>query len=69
LSHFLAADGRWLGHRGRGLYFPAPASFTGEHVLELQGHGGAIVLDLLMQRCSRSAAARRCRANSASAPS
>ena len=30
------------------LYFPAPASFTGEHVLELQGHGGPIVLDLLL---------------------
>ncbi len=33
------------------LYFPAPASFTGEDVLELQGHGGPVVLDLLVQRC------------------
>ncbi len=32
------------------LYFPAPASFTGEHVLELHAHGGSIVLDLLLQR-------------------
>ncbi len=32
------------------LYFPAPASFTGEHVLELQGHGGPVVLDLLLAR-------------------
>jgi len=32
------------------LYFPAPASFTGEHVLELHAHGGPIVLDLLLQR-------------------
>lgn len=32
------------------LYFPAPHSFTGEHVLELQGHGGMHVLQLLMRR-------------------
>jgi tRNA modification GTPase len=32
------------------LYFPAPASFTGEHVLELQGHGGAYVMDTVLQR-------------------
>ena len=32
------------------LYFAAPASFTGEHVLELQGHGGPVVLDLLLER-------------------
>lgn len=36
---------------GVALYFPAPYSFTGEHVLELQGHGGQIVLDMLLQRC------------------
>jgi tRNA modification GTPase len=35
---------------GIALYFPAPASFTGEDVLELQGHGGSVVLDLLMRR-------------------
>ncbi|WP_122355056.1 tRNA uridine-5-carboxymethylaminomethyl(34) synthesis GTPase MnmE [Pseudomonas coronafaciens] len=33
------------------LYFPGPNSFTGEDVLELQGHGGPIVLDMLLQRC------------------
>jgi len=32
------------------LYFPAPASFTGEDVLELQGHGGNVVLDMLLSR-------------------
>jgi tRNA modification GTPase len=33
------------------LYFPAPNSFTGEDVVELQGHGGPVVMDLLLQRC------------------
>ncbi len=33
------------------LYFPAPYSFTGEDVLELQGHGGPVVLQLLLSRC------------------
>ena len=32
------------------LYFPAPASFTGEDVLELHGHGGAVVADMLLSR-------------------
>jgi tRNA modification GTPase len=36
---------------GIALYFPAPASFTGEDVLELHGHGGQIVMDLLLARC------------------
>ncbi|MEW6119007.1 MAG: tRNA uridine-5-carboxymethylaminomethyl(34) synthesis GTPase MnmE [Pseudomonadota bacterium] len=36
---------------GIALYFPAPHSFTGEHVLELQGHGGPVVLKLLLDRC------------------
>ncbi|MBL8473208.1 MAG: tRNA uridine-5-carboxymethylaminomethyl(34) synthesis GTPase MnmE [Rhodocyclaceae bacterium] len=36
---------------GIALYFPAPASYTGEDVLELQGHGGPVVLHLLLQRC------------------
>jgi tRNA modification GTPase len=35
--------------RGIALYFPRPASYTGEDVLELHGHGGAVVLDLLLQ--------------------
>ncbi|WP_437879869.1 tRNA uridine-5-carboxymethylaminomethyl(34) synthesis GTPase MnmE [Pseudomonas sp. LRF_L74] len=33
------------------LFFPGPNSFTGEDVLELQGHGGPVVLDMLLQRC------------------
>ena len=33
------------------LYFAAPASFTGEDVIELQGHGGQIVLQMLLNRC------------------
>jgi tRNA modification GTPase len=35
---------------GLALYFPAPQSYTGEDVLELHGHGGPVVLDLLLQR-------------------
>ncbi len=35
---------------GIALYFPAPRSFTGEDVLELQGHGGPVVMDLLLAR-------------------
>lgn len=35
---------------GLALYFPAPNSFTGEDVLELHGHGGPVVLDLLLKR-------------------
>ena len=33
------------------LFFPAPHSYTGEDVLELQGHGGPVVLSMLVQRC------------------
>lgn len=33
------------------LYFPNPHSFTGEDVLELQGHGGPVVLQMLLSRC------------------
>jgi tRNA modification GTPase len=36
---------------GLALWFPAPQSFTGEDVLELHGHGGPVVLDLLVGRC------------------
>ena len=46
---FRDADGAVLD-RGIALYFPAPNSFTGEDVLELQGHGGPVVLDMLQQR-------------------
>lgn len=37
--------------QGLVLYFPAPHSFTGEDVLELQAHGGPVVMDMLLQRC------------------
>lgn len=37
--------------QGIALYFAAPASFTGEHVLELQAHGSRVVLQLLLERC------------------
>ena len=43
--------------RGLALFFPAPHSYTGEDVLELQAHGGPIVLQLLVARCLEAAAA------------
>ncbi len=46
---FLDADGTVLDE-GIALYFPGPNSFTGEDVLELQGHGGPVILDLLLRR-------------------
>lgn len=36
---------------GIALYFPGPNSFTGEDVLELQGHGGPVLMDMLLERC------------------
>lgn len=42
--------------QGLALYFPGPHSFTGEDVLELQAHGGAVVLQLLVARCLELAA-------------
>lgn len=47
---FEDCDGQVIDE-GIGLYFPGPNSFTGEDVLELQGHGGPVVLDMLLQRC------------------
>lgn len=44
-------ENREVLDEGIALYFPGPHSFTGEDVLELQGHGGPIVLDMLLQRC------------------
>src|SRR5262245_52027168 len=46
---------------GLALYFPAPHSFTGEHVLELQGHGGDVVVAALIERIVQ-LGARRARA-------
>ena len=46
---FCASNGEILD-QGIALYFPAPHSFTGEDILELQGHGGPVVMDLLLAR-------------------
>ncbi|MCL7421469.1 MAG: tRNA uridine-5-carboxymethylaminomethyl(34) synthesis GTPase MnmE [Methylobacter sp.] len=48
-SAFLDENGSAIDS-GIALYFPAPASYTGEDVLELQGHGGSVVLDMLLRR-------------------
>ena len=50
LSKFLDAEGQIID-QGIALYFPAPHSYTGEDVLELQGHGGPAIMDLLLSRC------------------
>ncbi len=42
--------------QGLALFFPAPHSYTGEDVLELQAHGGPVVLQLLLARCLEAAA-------------
>jgi len=42
--------------RGLAIHFPAPHSYTGEDVLELQAHGGPIVMQLLLARCLEAAA-------------
>jgi tRNA modification GTPase len=43
--------------QGLAIHFPAPNSFTGEDVLELQAHGGPVVLQLLLARCLQAGAA------------
>ena len=48
-SHFRDAQGEVIDS-GIALFFPSPASFTGEDVVELQGHGSPVVLDQLCQR-------------------
>ncbi|MCO5977773.1 tRNA uridine-5-carboxymethylaminomethyl(34) synthesis GTPase MnmE [Ideonella oryzae] len=53
---FREADGALIDH-GLALYFPAPHSYTGEDVLELQAHGGPVVLQLLLARCLSAGAA------------
>jgi tRNA modification GTPase len=49
-ADFCEASGETID-QGLALYFPAPHSFTGEDVLELQGHGGPAVLQRLLARC------------------
>ena len=46
---FLAADAQPIDY-GLALWFPAPHSYTGEHILELQGHGGPVVQQILLRR-------------------
>ena len=50
LAGFKDARGELID-QGIALYFPAPASYTGEDVLELHGHGGDAVLQMVLQRC------------------
>ena len=57
LVPFLDAAGTPID-QGLALFFPAPNSYTGEDVLELQGHGGPVVLQLLLARCLDAAAER-----------
>ena len=50
VATFRGAEGEALD-QGIALFFPAPASYTGETVLELHGHGGPAVLALILKRC------------------
>ena len=50
LANFLDASGEPID-QGVALFFPAPNSYTGEDVLELQGHGGPVVLHEILKRC------------------
>ncbi len=52
---FLDARGEAID-QGLALFFPAPHSYTGEDVLELQAHGGPVILQLLLARCLEAAA-------------
>jgi tRNA modification GTPase len=51
-SAFLDINGEQIDE-GLALFFPAPHSFTGENVVELQGHGGPVVLDQIVRCCIR----------------
>jgi tRNA modification GTPase len=50
LCEFRDAQGLSIDH-GLAIHFPAPHSYTGEEVLELHGHGGPMVLRLVLDRC------------------
>lgn len=50
LTTFCDTDGAVID-RGLALFFPAPHSYTGEDVIELQGHGGPVVMQSLLKRC------------------
>jgi tRNA modification GTPase len=49
LAHFLDGGGQPIDI-GIALFFPGPQSYTGEHVLELQGHGGPVIMETLIGR-------------------
>lgn len=49
---FYSSNGEILD-QGIALFFPNPNSFTGEDVLELQGHGGPVILDLLLREITQ----------------
>ena len=49
-ADFRSSDGELID-QGLALFFPGPHSFTGEDVLELQGHGGPVVMQMLLRRC------------------
>ncbi|MGN6785653.1 tRNA uridine-5-carboxymethylaminomethyl(34) synthesis GTPase MnmE, partial [Neisseria sp. P0022.S007] len=49
-TDFLGGDGQPIDN-GILLYFSAPASFTCEDVIELHGHGGPLLMDMLLSRC------------------
>lgn len=50
LSRFVDREGNPIDV-GIALFFPGPHSYTGEHVLELQGHGGPVIVEQLVERC------------------
>ena len=52
---FKDANGQVID-KGLAIHFPAPHSYTGEDILELQAHGGPVVLQLLLARCLQAAA-------------
>jgi len=57
LAQFLDAAGDPIDV-GLALFFPAPQSYTGEHVFELQGHGGPVIVEALVERCLQLGARR-----------
>ncbi len=57
---FIGAAGESID-QGLAIHFPAPHSYTGEEVLELQAHGGPVVLQLLLARCLEAGAGMRLR--------
>jgi tRNA modification GTPase len=57
---FRSADGSAID-QGLAIHFPAPNSYTGEDVLELQAHGGTVVLQLLLARCLEAGASMQLR--------